>query len=117
MNPKSLAIFSLVGVSIGYGMLSIAARLMDEVFGLYTQVYLRIFLAMLTMLFLYWRDLRWEKFKRLAVKDWLILLLMGVVGYGLMIYAITKGALLTSLLNVSVLFSTVPIFVYFLVLS
>lgn len=40
--------------------------------------------------------------------------MMGIVGYGLMVYAITRGALLTTLLNVSVLFSTVPIFVYLL---
>ncbi len=114
MNNKTLAIISLVGVSCGYGLLSVAARWLGSSFGIYTQVYIRIFLAMILTIILYPKDLRWEKIRLLSATDWLTLLIMGVVGYGFMVYAITRGALATTLLNVSVLFSTVPIFVYIL---
>lgn len=69
---------------------------------------------MVATILIFYRDIRWNKIKSLNLKDWSTLCLMGIVGYGLMIIAITKGALITSLLNVSVLFSTVPIFVYLL---
>jgi drug/metabolite transporter (DMT)-like permease len=94
--------------------LSVAARWLDTSFGIFTQVYIRIFLAMVATIIIFPRDIRWGNIKALNIKDWLVLLLMGIVGYGLMIFAITKGALITTLLNVSVLFSTVPIFVYLL---
>ncbi len=113
-SGKTNSILGLISVSLGYGSLSVAARWLDGSFGIFTQVYVRIFLAMVVMFIIFPRDIRWHKIKSLNLRDWLILLLMGVVGYGLMVYAITRGALLTTLLNVSVLFSTVPIFVYLL---
>lgn len=114
ISGRSLAIFGLVSISLGYGLLNVAARWLNTSFELYTQVYLRIFLAMVATILIFYKDIRWDKIKSLSLKDWSTLMLMGIVGYGLMIIAITKGALLTSLLNVSVLFSTVPIFVYLL---
>jgi len=71
-------------------------------------------MAMVVTIAIFPKSIRWRKIAALSFRDWLILLMMGVVGYGFMVYAITKGALITSLLNVSVLFSTVPIFVYLL---
>ena len=114
ISSRTVSILSLVGVSLGYGLLSVAARWLGTTFGLYTQVYLRIFMAMVVTIAIFPKSIRWRKIAALSFRDWLILLMMGVVGYGFMVYAITKGALITSLLNVSVLFSTVPIFVYLL---
>lgn len=114
MNNRTISILALIGVSCGYGSLNIAARWLGDAFGVYTQVYLRIFLAMIFTLVLFPKDFRWSKIKTLTLSDWLILLVMGTVGYGFMVYTITRGALTTSLLNVAVIFSTVPVFVYLL---
>ena len=113
-SSKTLPIITLVTVSLGYGLLSVGSRWMNQAFDVFAQVYLRIVLALVFMLAFYFRDIRWRRLLTLSTQDWLILLLMGTAGYGLMIYAIVQGALLTPLLNVSVIFSTVPIFVYLL---
>jgi len=113
-SPRTTSIVALVGVSLGYGLLSVAARLLGTSFGIFTQVYVRIFIALIFTYCIFRRDLRWHKLKSLSLSSWLVLLLMGVVGYGLMVYSITKGALNTTLLNVSVIYSTVPLFVYLL---
>ena len=114
ITAKTWPIITLVGVSFGYGLLSVGSRWMGQVFGIFTQVYLRIVIALFFMLIFYFRDIRWRRLLALSIRDWLILILMGTAGYGLMIYAIVQGALLTPLLNVSVIFSTVPLFVYLL---
>lgn len=113
-SAKTLPILTLIGVSLGYGLLNVGSRWLAPVFGVFTQVYFRIILAMILVVIFYFRSIRWSKLIHLPFRDWLILLLMGTAGYGFMVYAIVRGALQTSLLNVSVIFSTVPIFVYFL---
>ncbi len=114
INSKTLPILTLVGVSLGYGLLNVGSRWLAVVFGTFTQVYFRILLAMILVVIIYFRSIRWSKLAHLPLRDWLIVILMGTAGYGFMVYAIVHGALQTSLLNVSVIFSTVPIFVYFL---
>lgn len=111
---RSLAIIALLTVSLGYGLLNVATRWLNLTLEPFTQVYLRIFIAMIATLVLFYKDIRWSFLAKLGLKEWATLTMMGVVGYGLMVYAITIGALNTSLLNVSVLFSTVPIFVFLL---
>jgi len=113
-SSTTLPILTLVGVSLGYGLLNVGSRWLAPVFGTFTQVYFRIFLAMILVIAIYFRSIRWSKLLQISLRDWLIILLMGTAGYGFMVYSIVRGALLTSLLNVSVIFSTVPIFVYFL---
>jgi len=113
-SPKTLAILVLIGVSFGYGLLNVGSRWLAPVFGTFTQVYFRILLAMSLVVVIYFRSIRWPKLVQLPLRDWLILILMGTAGYGFMVYTIVRGALQTSLLNVSIIFSTVPIFVYFL---
>lgn len=113
-SSRTLSILTLIGVSLGYGLLNVGSRWLAPVFGTFTQVYFRILLAMILVVTIYFRSIRWSKLLDLPLRDWLILILMGTAGYGFMVYAIVRGALQTSLLNVSVIFSTVPIFVYFL---
>lgn len=114
VSNRSLAITALLSVSLGYGLLNVATRLLNLTLEPFTQVYLRIFVAMIATLIIFYKDIRWSVLSKLGIKEWSTLVMMGVVGYGLMVYAITIGALNTSLLNVSVLFSTVPIFVFLL---
>jgi len=113
-SPRTTSIIALISVSLGYGLLSVAARLLGTSFGVFTQVYVRIFIALIFTYIIFRRDLRWHKLKALPLGSWIVLIMMGVIGYGLMVYSITKGALSTTLLNVSVIYSTVPLFVYLL---
>jgi drug/metabolite transporter (DMT)-like permease len=113
-SKRALAIVVGITMSFLYGLMSVFSRWLNLGFGPITQVYLRVFGAAILGSLVFSRQINWRKFMTLSLGEWLMLLLMGVGGYGLMVFAITKGALLTSLLNVSVVFSTVPFFVYFL---
>lgn len=113
MTPlRKKAIFLLVLNAGGYSLLNVAVRLMDKGFQPFTQVYLRILIATLVGVFVFRKQLRWEKIKSAPVLDWAFLFLMGVVGFALMICFITLGALEAKLLNVSVIYSTVVFFSY-----
>lgn len=111
-SNRVLAIASMFFVSLGYVFMNVASRWMNLGIPPMTQVYLRIFGALFLIGFFFRRDISYRKIFSLSVKDWFALILMGVFGYGLMIYTITQGALLTTLLSVSVLYSTVPFWVY-----
>lgn len=110
---KTLATFSLVVVSAGYVLLSIAARLLNEGFGPFTQVYARLSIALLASIILFYKALRWSKFTTIPKRDWIGLLLMGIVGYGIYVYFITIGALYANLLNVAVVLAASPFLSYF----
>lgn len=114
MSKRTLAIIVGITMSLLYGLMSVFSRWLNLGFDPITQVYLRVFGAAVLGSIVFSRQINWKKFTTLSLGEWLMLLLMGVGGYGLMVFAITQGALLTSLLNVSVVFSTVPFFVYFL---
>lgn len=114
MNKRKGAVAIGITTAFLYGLMSIFSRWMDSGFAPMTQVYLRVIGAAILGSLLFYREIDWKKYLRLSFKEWVVLLGMGVGGYGLMVYAITQGALQTSLLNVSVVFSTVPFFVYLL---
>lgn len=108
---QKLAVWALVAVAVGYAFLNVAIRLMDVGFGPFTQTYLRILLGALLGFLIFRKHIRVEVVRNLPVRDWLVLLLMGVVGYSAGVLFITLGALNAKLVNVSVLTSTIPFFV------
>lgn len=112
ISIRKKAIFLLVLNASGYSLLNVAVRLMDKGFQPFTQVYLRILIATLVGTFVFRKQLRWKKIKTTSLSDWIILFIMGVVGFALMISFITLGALEAKLLNVSVIYSTVVFFSY-----
>lgn len=109
-TPRELAILALVGVAFGYSALNVAIRLMADGFGPYTQTYLRIVLGCLLTVVVFRKELRLEKVRTTSRRDWAVLTLMGTVGYGIAVSFVTLGALNTTLVNVSVLSSTIPFF-------
>lgn len=111
-KEKSYAIGALLMVALGFSILSIAARLMSGSVQPMTQVWMRVMLGALVSLILFRKRIRLSVVKGLTVKDWLLLLFYGVFGYAVGVYFVTMGALSTSLLSVSVVFSTISIFVY-----
>lgn len=106
------AITLLIVCALGYSLLNVAVRMMGDGFGPITQTYIRICTGAVIGTVLFWRKIRLDTIKTISKRDWIILLLMGIVGYGLMVFFITLGALNTKLINVSVIYATVTFFTY-----
>lgn len=113
MTIKTKAILALVLVALGYTILNVATRLMDQGLEPMTQVYVRIGVGFLLSLLLFRNKIRVQQLLKLPKRDWILLLIMGTVAYSIAVYFITIGALNASLLNVSIVYSTIGFFVYF----
>lgn len=111
MSKRSWAIVSLVMVGLGYSLMSVATRWLAIAFEPMTQVYMRQVLAAVVASVMWRKQVSWKKYLGITKLDLVGLLLMGLVGYGLLVYFVTIGALNTTLLNVSLLYSTVPFWV------
>ncbi|MGH7249625.1 MAG: EamA family transporter, partial [Minisyncoccia bacterium] len=93
LSKKTQALIALCITALGYSLLSVVARLMSKGFTPYTQVYLRIGLGFVLSLIIFGKDIDFKKIQRIGKKDWLLLLLMGTVGYGLAVGFVTLGVL------------------------
>jgi drug/metabolite transporter (DMT)-like permease len=111
-SKKTLAILSLSFVALGYSLASVAVRFLAEGFQPFTQVYLRIGLGFLLSLLIFGKHISIQKLTKVSKKDWVLLIIMGTAGYGLAVDLVTLGVLHTKLLNVAVLTSTAPLFVF-----
>lgn len=109
---RNLALLALVITAACFPVFGIVARLVDVGFEPLTQVYLRIGLGLILALLFFQNNMRWGLIGRSVKKDWKAILLMGVVGYSISTYFTTLGALNTKLVNVTVVGTFVPFFVY-----
>jgi drug/metabolite transporter (DMT)-like permease len=112
ISNKSLALFSLGFVSFLYVLSSVAVRFLSFGFQPFTQVYVRMGLAFLLSLIVFGNSISLKRCKKISRNDWLLLIGMGTIGYGLAVDFVTLGVLHTKLLNVAVMGSTVPIFTF-----
>lgn len=112
LSKKTLALISLLFIALGFAAMGVASRWMAEGLGNFTQVFLRVIGALVLVGILFRREVSWRKIFRLHLREWSILLAIGILGYAVMVYSITRAALLTNLISVSVLYSTVPFWVY-----
>ncbi|MGH7203692.1 MAG: DMT family transporter, partial [Candidatus Levyibacteriota bacterium] len=69
-------------------------------------------LGFLLLLLFFSRSINYKKINVISLRDWLILFVMGSLGYGLAVIFVTLGALHTKLLNVAIIGSTTPFFVF-----
>ncbi len=99
-------------VALCFTLLNISVRIINAGFGPFTQVYLRIALGLLLTIGLFYKKIDFKKFGKISRKDWILLVLMGTLGYGLAVDFVTLGVLHTKLLNVAVMSSTTPLFVF-----
>jgi len=104
----------LVLVSAGYAVMGVVSRVLAEAFGTMTQTGIRVFLGFVVIILAFGKRIDWQKISKLTAKDWRWLGVMGVLGYTMMIYGITQGAILSPLVSVSVLYSMVPFIVFIL---
>ena len=112
MNAKTLSIGALIIVAAAYSLLSVGARLLAEGFMPMTQVYMRVAFGTLIFAFLAQKQIRWKKFKNISAKDAWILFSMGTIGFSIAVYFVTLGAINAKLVNVSIIFASVPFFSY-----
>jgi drug/metabolite transporter (DMT)-like permease len=110
MTLKNRAIFALCIAALSFVILNTVSRMMNEGVGPLTQVYLRIGCAFFVSLIIFYKKINFKKLQKLPRKDWILLGIMGSVGYGIAVIFVTLSALHTSLLSVSVITSTVPFF-------
>lgn len=113
LSLKKKAVIALCIVGLSYTLLNVSVRMMELSFSPLTQVYLRIGLGFLLTLLFFSRNIHYPKIKRISRRDWIILLVMGLFGYGLAVIFVTLGVLQTKLLNVAIIASTTPFFVLF----
>ncbi len=111
-KQRWLASGAIILVALSYVILSMVSRVLEPGFGDYTQVYVRIGIGTLVAALLFRKHISWKKYLRLPLKDWVGISLMGVVGYGFVVAALTIGVLNTTLINTSIIYATVPLFVY-----
>lgn len=111
-SNKQLAILALIAVAIGFAVLNVGIRLMAIGFEPMTQVWLRLLVALILVIILFRRQIRPRAIASTKLRDWFWLFVMGTVGYSLGVAFVTLGALQAKLINVSVLTSTIPFFVF-----
>ncbi|MBI4137559.1 DMT family transporter [Candidatus Roizmanbacteria bacterium] len=110
MSIRSRAIIALITVASSYVFLTIASRLLDRGFEHFTQSFLRVFFGGILASVIFHRKITYSNYLNMQRKDLIGVLLMGVVGYGLFLYFITRGSLLANLINVSAIYATLPFF-------
>lgn len=112
LPTRSLSIGLLTIAAAAYTILNIASRFLAEGFPVMTQVYMRVSIGTLMLTILFWKSLRWKRIVTMPKKDFAVMLSMGVIGFTLVVYFITQGVLNTKLVNVTVVFASVPFFSY-----
>lgn len=112
VNTRYLSIGFLVIVSAAYTLLSIGSRLLAEGFEPMTQVYMRVALGTVALAILFRKNLRWNHVRNTPIRDVIILLTMGTIGYSIAVYFATLGALNAKLVNVAIIFASIPFFSY-----
>lgn len=109
---KTRAMVMLMVSALCYALLNVVARLLNLGFEPMTQTYLRIFLGAVVVGILFSRKIRWSRLSHIPKRDWMYLTIIGVLGYGLMVYFISMGAIQAKLLNVAVVYATITMFTY-----
>jgi drug/metabolite transporter (DMT)-like permease len=106
------AILALCMVALSFALLNVSIRFANAGFAPFTQVYLRIGLGLLLTIAFFYKEINLIKIRKTAIKDWIILLLMGTFGYGIAVDFVTLGVVHTNLFNAAVIGSTTPFFVF-----
>ena len=111
-SARTLAIFSLLGVALGYSVLGMNSRLLNVGFAPATQVYVRVLLGFVLSLIAFHKSIRLPQLFTIPTKDTVWLLLMGIFGYAGSVMFATLASLHTKLVNASIIGATVPFVVY-----
>jgi drug/metabolite transporter (DMT)-like permease len=112
LTPRTLAMWGLVLVALGYSVLGANSRLLNQGFQPITQVYVRIFVGFFLSLIFFGRSIRMDIIRKTSRNDWLWLSIMGILGYSVGVWMITLANLNAKLVNSAVIYATIPFIVY-----
>lgn len=101
LRKKDRGVLSLVAVTFVWAALTIFPRYLSESFGLFQQVYLRLFTAFLFALVFFNRNLKLEKLRKIKKKEWFLLIARSLSYYLFGILLFTQAILITKINNVA----------------
>lgn len=111
-SKRTLAILALILIAYAYSTLGMVSRILNEGFQPMTQVYVRVAIGFLISLLFFRHNLNYQKIITTPRQDWFWLTVMGAIGYAVCVWFLTLGAISAKLVNGSVIYSTIPFFVY-----
>lgn len=105
-------VLAIIALTATIALANVLARYLDDGFTVLQQVYLRIFIALLLALVIFYGKLRWKKIAKLPVKEWLLLAFRGLTGYAIGVVLMTQAVQMTTVGNVTLIAALplVPLF-------
>lgn len=100
---KQKGLMALVLLAIIYGILPLIPRYLNTSFQLMQQVYLRIFVGFLISVFIFRKQINFNKIISLPVREWLIIIMRAAVYYLFGVVLYTQALLLTKISNVALI--------------
>ena len=91
LSKKIKPIAAILLMALAYAFMGVAIRLLGDGFEPMTQVWVRLFFSVFASLALLGKNLRPREIVKARAKDWLVLITMGSVGYGIAVYFITMA--------------------------
>ena len=99
ISERNKGIIALILLALAFASMGIFVRFLTEV-TLFQQVYLRVFVALMLGLMLFYKDLRFSKLKTLSLKEWATVAFRGIAMY-IGVTFFSQAILLTTYSNVS----------------
>lgn len=81
MSETKKGVIALVILALVFATMGVFVRPLGTDFALFEQTYLRIGLAFLMSILLFWKDLSWSKLRTLPSKDWAVLIFRAITLY------------------------------------
>lgn len=100
---KQKGLIALVLLAVIYGILPLIPRYLSNSFQLMQQVYLRIFVGFLISLFIFRKQINFNKIVNLPVKEWVIIIIRATIYYLFGVVLYTQALLLTKISNVALI--------------
>lgn len=115
MSETKKGVIALIVLALVFATMGVFVRPLGTGFALFEQTYLRIGLAFLMAVLIFWKDLSWGKLATLPKKDWLVLIFRAVALY-LGVALFTESILHAKYGNAYFLnnLPLLPVFAYFL---
>lgn len=73
-SDKDKGVLSLILLSLVFACMGIFARYLNAEFTILQQTYLRVFAAFIIGVIVFWKDLHFEKLKKIQRKEWIVLI-------------------------------------------
>ncbi len=107
-SDKEKGVIALIILSFVFASMGVFARYLDAEFTVLQQTYLRIFVAFLFGFFIFYKDLHFEKIKKISLKEWSVLTFRSIALYLIGVTLISE-AFITAKYSNAAFISALPI--------